>query len=514
MGCPAEVTIGDNLTFSVCTHDPDTGVLTDADAVPTYRVYEDETATGDWPITGSMAKLEDDNTTGFYTETLECTSANGYEAGKTYTIYITAAVGSDTGGICYAFKGKASTTGPGDYSVTLTIRTTGGSALAGVEVWLNTSNTRSSSVVEPKYTDSNGQVTFTLDYTTYYIFCQKSGYTFAAASMTPASGSVSFTKDIATAVSVGETSNYENSFITRALDTVREAIDEPTVNKKYSDDRIIVQLEKSYAHILGEINRNTRTPVVGTYELTVNTGSSTEQIFTLPHYTGTIIGAYVTDDYGGKTFYDSRGMHNLLGRAVWVEGQTLKVQPYHIGSSNTGGTATLKVEHLPVGIARLHNGTLTLDADGDAATLGATPNAGNLDTHPSAYLGGTLRILEVDGTTVTGNVMQERTISAYNSTTRVATLSDALDPIPTTDDGNIYYEIAPTIHKGLDEIVATYTAYAMCLTEGNRKRADGILKRYQSEIRNIRLTAYYSKLDEATKQRADSYDKRRYPFSR
>ena len=102
MGCQSEVVLEDNLTFSVCTHDPDTGVLTDADGVPTYRLYEDETAT---PIlTGSMAKLDDANTTGFYTELIACTAANGFESGKSYTIYIIATVDSDQGGISYAFK--------------------------------------------------------------------------------------------------------------------------------------------------------------------------------------------------------------------------------------------------------------------------------------------------------------------------------------------------------------------------------------------------------------------------
>jgi len=104
MGCPAECEIGDTLVFSICTHDPDTGVLTDADAPPTYRVYEDETGSPAAILTGSMAKLDDGNTTGFYTETITCSSGNGFEVGKTYTVYIEATVDSDTGGICYGFK--------------------------------------------------------------------------------------------------------------------------------------------------------------------------------------------------------------------------------------------------------------------------------------------------------------------------------------------------------------------------------------------------------------------------
>jgi hypothetical protein len=101
MGCQGEVTLGDNLTFSICTHDPDTGVLTDADAVPSYRVYEDETAVA--IASGVMAKLDDANTTGFYSELLACTTLAGYEIGKSYNVYIQATVDGDTGGISYSF---------------------------------------------------------------------------------------------------------------------------------------------------------------------------------------------------------------------------------------------------------------------------------------------------------------------------------------------------------------------------------------------------------------------------
>lgn len=112
MGCPTEVYIGDNLTFSVTCHDPDTGVLTDADAVPDYWIYEDETGVSintNTPLADVMAKLDDAHTTGFYTETIACTAANGFEVGKTYTIYIEATVDSDKGGICYSFKTNALT---------------------------------------------------------------------------------------------------------------------------------------------------------------------------------------------------------------------------------------------------------------------------------------------------------------------------------------------------------------------------------------------------------------------
>jgi len=102
MGCPSLVELGSNLVFSVCTHDPTTGVLTDADSVPSYRIYEEETGTAH--STGSMAKLDDANTTGFYTELLAVTTGNSFEINKTYSVYVTAAVGTDTGGMAYSFQ--------------------------------------------------------------------------------------------------------------------------------------------------------------------------------------------------------------------------------------------------------------------------------------------------------------------------------------------------------------------------------------------------------------------------
>lgn len=176
MGCPSEVDIGSNLVFSVTTHDPDTGVLSDADSVPVYRVYEDETAT---PIlTGSMSKLDDSNTTGFYTEQIACSVANGFENNKTYTIYIEATVDSDKGAIPYSFKAKTSVGGVGSSSCTLTV-TDGTNPVENVEVWITTDSAGTNIIGGTLYTNSSGQVTFMLDSGgTYYIWKQKDGYNF------------------------------------------------------------------------------------------------------------------------------------------------------------------------------------------------------------------------------------------------------------------------------------------------------------------------------------------------
>lgn len=97
--------IDDLLTFPANTHRFDTGAGTDADAVPDYRVYEDETST---PIlTGSMALLDSANTAGFYTERITLSAANGFEKGKCYTIYIAATVNAITATMSHTFQIEA-----------------------------------------------------------------------------------------------------------------------------------------------------------------------------------------------------------------------------------------------------------------------------------------------------------------------------------------------------------------------------------------------------------------------
>lgn len=87
--------IDDLLTFYANTTRFDTGNATDADAVPAYRVYEDETGTA--ILTGNMALLDSANTAGFYSEQITLSAANGFEKGKSYAIYIAATVNSVAG---------------------------------------------------------------------------------------------------------------------------------------------------------------------------------------------------------------------------------------------------------------------------------------------------------------------------------------------------------------------------------------------------------------------------------
>lgn len=296
---------------------------------------------------------------------------------------------------------------------------------------------------------------------------------------------------------------YDESFLTRGIEDVREAVDEPIINKKYTDARIIRHLEKAFILVLNEKNRSNKTPATVKQTITIVSGLTQ---YVLPYIMGNFLGLYDLSETGCKIFYDGRSPYNPFGRRVWLEDHTLNIQTV----DSLGVGTELIAEWIPNGIARLHNGTCTIDSTGLIVTLGATPNAGALDTHSMAYAGSKFRILEVEGTVVAGNYTTERNIESYDHITRQATLDVALDPIPTTDDGSIYYEIAPFISQAFDSVVPLYTAYRIASIEGNHKRAKGILDAYRNEIRNVRLTAFYSNMPEAPRLRGDTFDNRRY----
>ena len=111
--------------------------------------------------------------------------------------------------------------GPGNYLVTVTVRTTDGVAVEGVQVWANDEDDSSVSIVPVRTTDSDGEVTFYLDLDTdYYIFCEHSAYTFEDATITPVSGTLAFALDIAELVASGTEKKTCAQMIDRVLDLV------------------------------------------------------------------------------------------------------------------------------------------------------------------------------------------------------------------------------------------------------------------------------------------------------
>lgn len=83
------IPIDEVVTFDVVTHNPFTGDVSDADAAPTFAVYEDTTDT-DVGVGGNMTKRT--SLTGNYRGSFTASAANGFEAGKWYSVIVSATV--------------------------------------------------------------------------------------------------------------------------------------------------------------------------------------------------------------------------------------------------------------------------------------------------------------------------------------------------------------------------------------------------------------------------------------
>lgn len=84
------VSLGDSLYLNFGTSSVTTGAATNADSTPTVSVEEDGVAMGVVPTVTNVA-------TGLYRVQIDCTTGNGFEAGKRYSLYATATVGGVTG---------------------------------------------------------------------------------------------------------------------------------------------------------------------------------------------------------------------------------------------------------------------------------------------------------------------------------------------------------------------------------------------------------------------------------
>lgn len=122
--------IDDIVYHKIQTSSVTTGAATNADAAPTWRVYEDATAT---PVTtGSYSTLN--SMTGFYTASITLAAAIGYEKGKTYSIRYEATVASIIGADVDMFQIEAEVDANSAVTVNAILTAVSTGALSGVTI--------------------------------------------------------------------------------------------------------------------------------------------------------------------------------------------------------------------------------------------------------------------------------------------------------------------------------------------------------------------------------------------
>jgi len=107
------VSLGDSVFLHFGTTSTTTGAATNADSTPTVNVAEDGVALGYAPTVSNV-------TTGLYMVQIDCTSGNGFEAGRRYSVYVAATVG-----------GVAGRDGIGEFEILATDLNTGVASVQG-----------------------------------------------------------------------------------------------------------------------------------------------------------------------------------------------------------------------------------------------------------------------------------------------------------------------------------------------------------------------------------------------
>jgi hypothetical protein len=271
----------------------------------------------------------------------------------------------------------------------------------------------------------------------------------------------------------------DSSFLTRAVKWIRKWADEPSLKTKYTDSELIGFIEQQWDIILGELNRLSTSPIVARANITL---SSTQQFYAMPPTCATILGiSEFNTSHEINSSLQPRGRFNPLGPGVTFEGNILRLQPSWVGDATV-----YQVDYLPTGDVRLHQGTagtITQDATNHLSTveLAATPTVGSLDTRDNAYAGSVLRIL---GAT-TNNYVQERVISSYDRTTRIATVKPEFSPTLATDTA-VIYEIAPLLFQAQDPVVAMAVVRDILAIEGD-SRLKSVSEAYNIRMRALRL---------------------------
>ncbi len=88
------IPIDEVIIFDVCTHAPSTAAVSDADSAPVFDVFEEDT---DTPILAAQTMTKRTSKTGNYRGSITCSAANGFEAGKWYSVVVSATVSTITG---------------------------------------------------------------------------------------------------------------------------------------------------------------------------------------------------------------------------------------------------------------------------------------------------------------------------------------------------------------------------------------------------------------------------------
>jgi hypothetical protein len=235
------------------------------------------------------------------------------------------------------------------------------------------------------------------------------------------------------------------SIIKTYCEKVRHYLDDPDLDAKYDDNYLVrFFMSSAMTDVISRVSMMSDAQIV--VPLTITVAANTHY-YRLPPIVRQVLRVGVVNASTGVFIedYHPRSEFNVYGPGWSIEGNLISFKPYPTEAK------TYTILYVPSGDVAAHyegashhgvlnaNGTFTLTSSG--SLLGA------LDKRENAYVGCYLRIF---GTNITDECM----ISAYNATTRVATLRTAA----TNAAGSYSYEVVPFVMEPMVDAVSLSAA--------------------------------------------------------
>jgi hypothetical protein len=261
-----------------------------------------------------------------------------------------------------------------------------------------------------------------------------------------------------------------SGFLSDVVSLIRKATDEPGASAKYTDGDIVELIQVGMDTVMTDIHVNTDHPIIIRYSITLVDGT---QDYILPPNVAELIRVAKINSTTGLPDYEiwPGSYMNPIGSGWVLEGNVLRLL------RNWVSTDTLELMYMPNSEPLMHKGTAE-DVAASTITLMATPTDGTLGKRPNEYVGMLVRVISS-----TENVQEERLITAYNVTTRVATINKAWDTTPT---GTLVYEVIPIYSRMIKHLVALRASIDLLSQEGNSQRMSTLSTNYAVKMSAMR----------------------------
>lgn len=256
------------------------------------------------------------------------------------------------------------------------------------------------------------------------------------------------------------------SWVSETIDLVRDYTNEASISAKWTDAKIIKQLELAFTILTPQIMFASSQP--NSVRASLTTVANTNSYILPPHFGEILQIAVMTSDNRVQSSLRPRSFRNPGGPGLYLNGRVLTFRP------NWTSSETLEVWYIPNGEIKLAEGTLGAGAQTTSALTLTAATTGTLDTRASAYAGYMVSITDISGS----NAVEERMVTASSFSAGTTTLT--IDPVFTFTPAaaSDLYELRPFWSESIRMTVALQASLQIVRAEGMSQREQALLRSY------------------------------------